>query len=81
MAIGKALTCHYKIGIGAAYCLTTLRHFKIKVVLMDGKLSAAKAAFETNKVEFTSLPAEVHDTIVKSRIKHLKEGVRSIIRV
>jgi hypothetical protein len=47
---------------------------------MDGESSAAKAALETNEVEFALLTAGVHDPIVESRIRRLKEGVRSIIQ-
>ena len=69
-AMRTAMTSHYN-----AYWS---RHFKIKVVVMNGESSAAKAALETSEVEFAPLPAGVHDPIVESRIRRLKEGVRSI---
>jgi hypothetical protein len=53
---------------------------KIKVVLKNGDSSAAKAALEINEVEFAPLPAGVHDPVIESRIRRLKEGVRSIIQ-
>jgi hypothetical protein len=71
-AMRTAMTSHYN-----AYWS---RHFKIKVVVMDGESFAAKAALEINEVEFVPLPAGVHDPIVESRIRRLKEGVRSIIQ-
>jgi hypothetical protein len=71
-AMRTAMTSHYN-----AYWS---RHFKINVVVMDGESSAAKAALETNEVEFAPLPAGVHDSIVESRIRRLKEWVRSIIQ-
>ncbi len=46
-----AMTSHYN-----AY---RSRHFKIKVVVIDGESSAAKAALDTNEVEFAPLPAGV----------------------
>jgi hypothetical protein len=70
-AMRTAMTSHYN-----AYWS---RHFKIKVVVMDGESSAAKVALETNEVEFAPLPAGVHDPIVESQIPRLKEGVRFII--
>jgi hypothetical protein len=61
----------------------TTRRFKIKVVVMDSESFAAKAALETNEVEFAPLPAGVHDPIVESRLRRLNysasKGVRSII--
>ena len=74
-AMRTAMTSHYN-----AY---QSRHFKIKMVVMDGESSAAKAALETefqHEVEFAPLPAGVHDPIVESLILRLKEGVRSIIQ-
>ncbi len=71
-AMRTAMSSHYN-----AYWS---RHFKIKVVVMDGESSVAKAALETNEVKFAPIPAGVHDPIVESRIRRLKEGVRSIIQ-
>ncbi len=48
-AMRTAMTSHYN-----AYWW---RHFKIKVVVMDGESSAAKAALETNEVELAPLSA------------------------
>ncbi len=66
-AMRTVLTSHYN-----AYWA---RHFKIKVVVMNGESSVVKAALETNEVEFAPLPAGLHDPIVESRIRRLKEGV------
>jgi hypothetical protein len=54
-AMRTAVTSHYNV--------YWIRHFNIEVVVMDGESSAAKAALETNKVEFALLPAGVRSII------------------
>jgi hypothetical protein len=41
---------------------------------------AANTALETNEVDFAPLPAGVHDAILESRIRCLRERVRSIFQ-
>jgi hypothetical protein len=71
-AMRTAMTSHYNVN--------WTRHFKIKAAVMDAESYAAKAALETDEVEFAPLSAGVHDPIVELRIRRLKEGVRFIIQ-
>ena len=71
---------------------TTLRHalighyhaywnkgFTIGNVFMDGESAAIKIAGTMNGPPFEALASGVHDVFIESRIRRIKEGVRSIL--
>ena len=55
------------------------KRFEISSVTMDGECAALKVAESMNGPPFQALASGVHDVIVESRIRRIKEGVRSIL--
>ncbi len=59
--------------------MPTGERFEISSVIMDGECAALKIAESMNGPPFQALSFGVHDVIVESRIRRIKEGVRSIL--
>ena len=70
-SLRKALIGQYHVYWG--------KGFEINSVIMDGESAALKVAESMNGPPFHALASGVHNVVVESRIRRVKEGVRSIL--